>query len=152
MRAHEEIDAGVDVSELPKAGEGNVVRPGCVGLGGQCAQAGGVAGGCVQEEERAEVFGVGEAFLGESEIPSGEGGVANSFPAVLDVGFAGDFKGDGEVIESKGEVKAVLRIGGNIERHFFVALAFEKTCDFILLISRNVLEEFGRCFHVSSKH
>ena len=134
MRADQQIDAGVQVRELPEAGERNVVRARSVGLLREVSQAVGVAGGGVNEEEGAQVLGVGEALLRERQIPRSERGVANGFPAVLDVCGASDGEGDGEVVEGEGEVEAVFWVGGDVEGHFLVALAFEEACDFVFLV------------------
>lgn len=151
MRAHQHVDTGVQVRELPEAGEGDVVRARGVGLLREVSQAGGVAGRGVDEEEGAEVLGVGEALLREGQVPGREGGVAHGFPAVLDVCSAGDGEGDGEVVEGEGEVKAVFGVGGDVEGHFLVALAFEEACDFVFLVVRDAGQDFCGGVHVAAE-
>lgn len=151
MRAHQQIDARFQVGELPEAGEGDVVRARFGGLLYECAEAVGVAGGGVDEEEGAEVFGVGEAFLCEREVPGCEGGVADGFPAVLDVCGAGDGEGDGEIVQGEGEVEAVFWVGGDVEGHFLVALAFEEACDFVFLVVGDGGEDVGGGVHVAAE-
>jgi len=151
VRADQQIDAGVQVRELPEAGERDVVRARCVGLLRELSQAVDVAGGGVDKEEGAQVLGVGEALLREREIPRCEGGVADGFPAVLDVCGAGDGEGDGEVVEGEGEVEAVFWVGGDVEGHFLVALAFEEARDFVFLVVGDAGQDFGGGVHVAAE-
>jgi len=151
VRADQQIDAGVQVRELPKAGERDVLRARFVGLLRELSQAVGVASGGVDEEEGAQVLGVGEALLREREIPRREGGVADGFPAVLDVCGAGDGEGDGEVVEGEGEVEAVFWVGGDVEGHFLVALAFKKSCNFVFLVVGDAGQDFGGGVHVAAE-
>lgn len=122
-----------------------------VRLGRQPPQAVGVVGRRVQQQEGPHVLGVGEASFGQREVPRREGSVADRFPPVLDVGFAGDFEGDGEVIEGEGEIEAVFRVGGDFKCHFFIALPFEETGNLILLVVRNVFEDLSSRVHVAAE-
>ena len=122
-----------------------------VRLGGQPPQAVGVVGRRVQQQEGPHVLGVGEAAFGQHEVPRRERGVADRFPPVLDVGFAGDFESDGEVVEGEGEIEAVFRVGSDFKGHFFIALAFEETGNFVLLVVRNVFKDLSGRVHVAAE-
>ena len=106
----------------------------------------------MQEEQGTHVFGLGEAFFREFEIPRREGGVSDCFPAVFDVRFAGDFERDGEVAEGESEVEAMFRVRGYFESHLLVALSLEESGDFVLLVFGDVGKEFGRGVHVAAEH
>ena len=92
-----------------------------------------------------------EALLREGEVPAREGGVADCFPAVLDVSGSRNVEGDGKVVKGEGEVEAVLWVGGDLEGKFLLALAFEKAGDFVLLVVGNIDEEVGRGVHVAAQ-
>jgi hypothetical protein len=53
---------------------------------------------------------------------------------VLGVLFACDADSLLEVTKSEGEIKAVLQVSRNLKRLLLVALAFEETCDLVVLV------------------
>ena len=105
----------------------------------------------MEEEEGSHILCVGETFLGECKIPSGESGISDSFPAVFDVCFAGDFEGNREIIESEGEIEAVFWVSGNFEGHFLIALSLEETGDFVFLVVCDIRQDFGGGVHVATE-
>ena len=70
---------------------------------------------------------------------------------MLDIGFAGDLEGDWEVVEGECEIEAMFCIRSDLEGHFFITLALQKTGDFVLLVVRNVFENLRCCVHVATE-
>ena len=105
----------------------------------------------MEEEEGSHILCFGETFLREGKIPSREGGISDSFPAVFDVCFAGNFEGNREVVEGQGEIEAVFRVSGDLEGHFLIALPLEETGDFVFLVVCDVGQYFGGGVHVATE-
>ena len=105
----------------------------------------------MEEEEGSHILCVGETFLREGKIPSGEGGITDSFPAVFDVGFAGDFEGYREIIESEGQIEAVFWVSGDFECHFLIALSFQETGDFVFLVVCDIRQDFSGSVHIATE-
>ena len=92
-----------------------------------------------------------ETLFGEREFPCCERGVADDFPAVLNVCCSGNVKGDREVVEGEGEVETVFWVCGDVEGHVLVTLALEEAGDFVFLVVRDICQELGGGVHVAAE-
>jgi hypothetical protein len=96
---------------------------------------------------------VAEAFLGKLDVPCQEGGIADSLPLVVHVGFASEIEGDAELVEAERKFESVLAVGRDFESLLLVTLTLEESSDLVLLLFGNItlVEHLGRRFEISTQ-